>query len=129
VLDVLTQARWWAWKFNLVLVTAILIFVLPYSFFYLMLRNSDWAWQQASYLAAVPLSLYLWAFYYITNSLPIAGQVCDRESIYLSVYLYLYLSVCLSIYLFIYLSIYPSIYLSIHLSIHPSIRPSIYLYL
>eukprot|EP00277_Geminigera_cryophila_P016118 CAMPEP_0179438488 /NCGR_PEP_ID=MMETSP0799-20121207/22218_1 /TAXON_ID=46947 /ORGANISM="Geminigera cryophila, Strain CCMP2564" /LENGTH=520 /DNA_ID=CAMNT_0021220149 /DNA_START=153 /DNA_END=1715 /DNA_ORIENTATION=+ len=74
VLDVLTQARWWAWKFNLVLVTAILIFVLPYSFFYLMLRNSDWAWQQASYLAAVPLSLYLWAFYYITNSLPIAGQ-------------------------------------------------------
>lgn len=74
VLDVLTNARWWAWKLNLVLVTLILILVLPYSFFYLMLRNHEWGWEQAWYLAGVPLVLYLWVFYSITNSLPIAGQ-------------------------------------------------------
>jgi hypothetical protein len=71
---VLSHARWWAWKFNLVLVTTILILILPYCFFYLVLRNSDWPWQQACYLAALPLLLYLWVFYSITNSLPIAGQ-------------------------------------------------------
>ena len=74
VLDVLSHARWWAWKFNLILVTFLLIFILPYCFFYLVLRNNDWPWQQACYFAALPLFLYLWAFYSITNSLPIAGQ-------------------------------------------------------
>ena len=29
VLDVLSHARWWGWKFNLVLVTLVLILVLP----------------------------------------------------------------------------------------------------
>ena len=74
VLDVLTNARWWGWKLNLVLVTVILVLVLPYCFFYLMLRNHDWSWQQATYLALAPLLLYLWAFYSVTNSLPIVGQ-------------------------------------------------------
>jgi len=67
-------ARWWAWKFNLVTVTVILILVLPYSFFFLTLRHLDWPLQSALAWATAPLSLYLWAFYWITNSLPIAGE-------------------------------------------------------
>ena len=70
VLDVLSHARWWAWKLNLVLVTILLILVVPYCFFYLMLRNHEWPWHQASYLAAPPLALYLWVSNTITNSLP-----------------------------------------------------------
>jgi hypothetical protein len=74
VLDVLSQARWWAWKLNLVVVTVILILILPYFFFYLTLRNHDWRWQQAAYLAVPPVLVYLWVFYWLTDSLPIAGR-------------------------------------------------------
>ena len=74
MLDVLSHARWWAWKLNLVVVTTILILILPYCFFYLMLRNHEWEWEQAAYLALPPLLLYLWLFYSMTDSLPIAGQ-------------------------------------------------------
>uniref|UniRef100_A0A7S0HWW1 Abscisic acid G-protein coupled receptor-like domain-containing protein n=1 Tax=Hanusia phi TaxID=3032 RepID=A0A7S0HWW1_9CRYP len=75
VLDVLSHdARWWAWKFDLITVTVVLIFLLPYSFFYLVFRNMEWPWQQSLYLAFALLSVYLWVFYTITNSLPIVGQ-------------------------------------------------------
>ena len=56
------------------LVTVILILILPYLFFYLTLRNHDWRWQQAAYLAVPPVLIYLWVFYWLTDSLPIAGR-------------------------------------------------------
>jgi len=68
------EARWWAWKLDLVAVIVVLIFILPYSFFFLTLRHMDWPLQSALTTAAAPLAVYLWAFYSITNSLPIAGQ-------------------------------------------------------
>ena len=74
MLDVLSHARWWAWKLNLVVVTTILILILPYCFFYLMLRNQEFESSQAGYLALPLLLVYLWLFYSMTDSLPIAGQ-------------------------------------------------------
>jgi len=49
------EARWWAWKLDLVTVTVTLIFILPYSFFFLTLRHMDWPIQSALATAAAPL--------------------------------------------------------------------------
>ena len=49
------EARWWAWKLDLVAVTVTLIFILPYSFFFLTLRHMDWPVQSALATAAAPL--------------------------------------------------------------------------
>lgn len=75
VLDVLSHnARWLNWKFDLSLLTVLLIFVLPYYFFFLLFSNMDFDAKQCSALALIPLAVYLWAFYSVTNSLPITGH-------------------------------------------------------
>jgi hypothetical protein len=75
VLDVLShEARWWNWKIDLIGLTINLIFVLPYYFFFLIFRNMEWPKQHSTLLALAPTLLYLWAFYSVTNSLPITGH-------------------------------------------------------
>ena len=76
VLDVLShEARWLNWKFDLSLLSVLLIFVLPFYFFYLLLSNIDLGYKQAAVFAFAPTALYLWAFYTVTNSLPITGHL------------------------------------------------------
>jgi len=76
VLDVLShEARWLNWKFDLSLLSVLLIFVLPFYFFYLLLSNVDLGYKQAAVFAFAPTALYLWAFYTVTNSLPITGDL------------------------------------------------------
>jgi hypothetical protein len=76
VLDVLShEARWLNWKFDLSLLSVLLIFALPFYFFYLLLSNVDLGYKQAAVFAFVPTALYLWAFYTVTNSLPITGDL------------------------------------------------------
>lgn len=75
VLDVLShEARWWNWKIDLVGLTVLLILVLPYYFNFLIFRNMGWQITNAVSLALIPTALYLYAFYSVTNSLPITGH-------------------------------------------------------
>jgi hypothetical protein len=75
VLDVLSHdARWFNWKLDLVMMTIILIFVIPYYFFFLLFRNMEWPWQNSLLLSFIATAVYLWGFYSITNSLPITGH-------------------------------------------------------
>mmetsp|Transcript_8591 Transcript_8591/g.20289 ORF Transcript_8591/g.20289 Transcript_8591/m.20289 type:complete len:496 (+) Transcript_8591:136-1623(+) len=65
--------RWFAWKFDLLIVTVTLIFLLPYTFCFLIFRYMEWPIQQSALFASGAWLVYLWAFYAITNSLPIGG--------------------------------------------------------
>ena len=75
VLDVLSHdARWLNWKLDLVMMTVILIFVIPFFFFFLLFRNMEWPIQHSIQLSFLATAAYLWGFYSITNSLPITGH-------------------------------------------------------